>query len=239
MNKLDRQIKENYRNMLKINKEYQDLVTDIVCYLRAKLNSIDAEEAINDVNVILLGAQSRGEDLNEVVGDYIHFCNEIIDAYRGNDKFYSLKSYIYDFGGMTIYMLMLFIIFDMISSFANVKPLNFQNILNMHYTISLAPFISCIISLVFSVCIVKYVCTQGTKSEKENKKEAIKSFVIIFIALTTLVLSSVLFKKFELYTFRNTSILIILATLFIFVYVANLVIKFIKLRRMRKISNLD
>ena len=69
MNKLDKQIKVNYSNMLKIDKRYQDLVTNIVCYLRGKLNSVDAEEAINDVNDILLGAQSRGEDLEVLVGD--------------------------------------------------------------------------------------------------------------------------------------------------------------------------
>lgn len=73
MNKLDKQIKVNYSNMLKIDKRYQDLVTNIVCYLRGKLNSVDAEEAINDVNDILLGAQSRGEDLEVLVGDYEEF----------------------------------------------------------------------------------------------------------------------------------------------------------------------
>ena len=52
MNKLDKQIKVNYSNMLKIDKRYQDLVTNIVCYLRGKLNSVDAEEAINDVKLI-------------------------------------------------------------------------------------------------------------------------------------------------------------------------------------------
>ena len=97
MNKLDKQIKVNYSNMLKIDKRYQDLVTNIVCYLRGKLNSVDAEEAINDVNDILLGAQSRGEDLEVLVGDYEEFCDNIIDAYRGGDKWYSLKSYFYDF----------------------------------------------------------------------------------------------------------------------------------------------
>ena len=69
MNKLNKQIEVNYNNMMKIDKRYQDLVTNIVCYLRGKLNSVDAEEAINDVNDILLGAQSRGEDLEVLVGD--------------------------------------------------------------------------------------------------------------------------------------------------------------------------
>lgn len=123
MNKLDKQIKVNYSNMLKIDKRYQDLVTNIVCYLRGKLNSVDAEEAINDVNDILLGAQSRGEDLEVLVGDYEEFCDNIIDAYRGSDKWYSLKSYFYDFGGISIYMLVFFMALDIISSIPTVKPL--------------------------------------------------------------------------------------------------------------------
>ena len=133
MNKLDKQIKVNYSNMLKIDKRYQDLVTNIVCYLRGKLNSVDAEEAINDVNDILLGAQSRGEDLEVLVGDYEEFCDNIIDAYRGNDKWYSLKSYFYDFGGISIYMLVFFMALDIISSIPTVKPLTISNILNMQY----------------------------------------------------------------------------------------------------------
>ena len=181
MNKLDKQIKVNYSNMLKIDKRYQDLVTNIVCYLRGKLNSVDAEEAINDVNDILLGAQSRGEDLEVLVGDYEEFCDNIIDAYRGSDKWYSLKSYFYDFGGISIYMLVFFMALDIISSIPTVKPLTISNILNMKYTISLAPFISLIIALVFSIGIVKYICTHPGGNEKGNKKEAIMSFIIIFI----------------------------------------------------------
>lgn len=135
MNKLDKQIKVNYSNMIKIDKGYQDLVTNIVCYLRGKLNSVDAEEAINDVNDILLGAQSRGEDLEVLVGDYKEFRENIIDAYRGSDKWYSLKSYFYDFGGISVYMLVFFIALDILSSISNVKPLTLSNILNMKYTI--------------------------------------------------------------------------------------------------------
>ena len=66
MNKLNKQIEVNYNNMMKIDKRYQDLVTNIVCYLRGKLNSVDAEEAINDVNDILLGAQSTGEQIRGI-----------------------------------------------------------------------------------------------------------------------------------------------------------------------------
>ena len=110
MNKLNKQIAVNYSNMMKIDKRYQDLVTNIVCYLRGKLNSIDAEEAINDVNDILLGAQSRGENLEALVGDYKEFCENIIDAYKGSDKWYSLKSYFYDFGSVNIYVSVLYCI---------------------------------------------------------------------------------------------------------------------------------
>ena len=86
MNKLDKQIKVNYSNMLKIDKRYQDLVTNIVCYIRGKLNSVDAEERINDVNDMLLGAQSRAEDIEVLVGEYEEFCDKRIEAYRGSDK---------------------------------------------------------------------------------------------------------------------------------------------------------
>ena len=231
MNKLDKQIKVNYSNMLKIDKRYQDLVTNIVCYLRGKLNSVDAEEAINDVNDILLGAQSRGEDLEVLVGDYEEFCDNIIDAYRGSDKWYSLKSYFYDFGGISIYMLVFFMALDIISS------IPISNILNMKYTISLAPFISLIIALVFSIGIVKYICTHPGGNEKGNKKEAIMSFIIIFIVLSAMVASTFFFRKIEIYTFSNIPVIIIIAFLVCIAVIGANVIEFIKARRMDKVSN--
>lgn len=237
MNKLDKQIKVNYSNMLKIDKRYQDLVTNIVCYLRGKLNSVDAEEAINDVNDILLGAQSRGEDLEVLVGDYEEFCDNIIDAYRGSDKWYSLKSYFYDFGGISIYMLVFFMALDIISSIPTVKPLTISNILNMKYTISLAPFISIIIALVFSIGIVKYICTHPGGNEKGNKKEAIMSFIIIFIVLSAMVASTFFFRKIEIYTFSNIPVIIIIAFLVCIAVIGANVIEFIKARRMDKVSN--
>ena len=237
MNKLDKQIKVNYSNMLKIDKRYQDLVTNIVCYLRGKLNSFDAEEAINDVNDILLGAQSRGEDLEVLVGDYEEFCDNIIDAYRGSDKWYSLKSYFYDFGGISIYMLVFFMALDIISSIPTVKPLTISNILNMKYTISLAPFISLIIALVFSIGIVKYICTHPGGNEKGNKKEAIMSFIIIFIVLSAMVASTFFFRKIEIYTFSNIPVIIIIAFLVCIAVIGANVIEFIKARRMDKVSN--
>ena len=237
MNKLDKQIKVNYSNMLKIDKRYQDLVTNIVCYLRGKLNSVDAEEAINDVNDILLGAQSRGEDLEVLVGDYEEFCDNIIDAYRGSDKWYSLKSYFYDFGGISIYMLVFFMALDIISSIPTVKPLTISNILNMKYTISLAPFISLIIALVFSIGIVKYICTHPGGNEKGNKKEAIMSFIIIFIVLSAMVASTFFFRKIEIYTFSNIPVIIIIAFLVCIAVIGANVIEFIKARRMDKAFN--
>lgn len=237
MNKLNKQIEVNYSNMMKIDKRYQDLVTNIVCYLRGKLNSVDAEEAINDVNDILLGAQSRGEDLEVLVGDYKGFCENIIDAYRGSDKWYSLKSYFYDFGGVSIYMLVFFMALDILSSIPNVKPLTLSNILNMKYTISLAPIISLIIALIFSIGVVKYICTHPGKNENGNKKEAIMSFIIIFIALSAMVASTFLFRKIEIYTFSNIPIIIIVAFLVCIVVIGSNTIKFIKAKRMDKVSN--
>lgn len=237
MNKLDKQIKANYSNMMKIDKGYQDLVTNIVCYLRGKLNSVDAEEAINDVNDILLGAQSRGEDIEVLVGDYKEFCENIIDAYRGSDKWYSLKSYFYDFGGISVYMLVFFIAVDILSSISTVKPLTLSNILNMKYTISLAPIISLIIALIFSIGVVKYICTHSGENENGNKKEAIMFFIIIFIVLSVMVASTFFFRKIEIYTFSNIPIIIIIASLVCLSVIGANIIKFIKVRRMDKAFN--
>lgn len=237
MNKLKKQLKMNYENMMKIDEKYQDLVTNIVTYIRVELNSVDAEEAINDVNDILLGAQSRGEDLNEVVGEYREFCKDIIGAYMGDDKWYSLKGYIYDFGGMAIYMLVFFIALDIISSIPTIKPLTLSNILNMSYTISLAPIISCIIALVFSIGTTKYMCTNTKESIKESNKEFIRAVIVYSIVIAIMVASSFLFKNIRIYTFSNTPILIIIGILICLVGIANFIFNLLKLKRMDKVAN--
>ena len=98
-------------------KKYQDLVTDIVCYLRVELNGKDAEEAINDINESLLSAQNRGEDLYEVIGDYRFFCKDII-SYKDGVKGYGLKSLkSYSTLRIGIGVLIFFIALDIVSNF--------------------------------------------------------------------------------------------------------------------------
>ena len=74
-------------------------------------------------------------------------------------------------------------------------------------------------------------------NEKGNKKEAIMSFIIIFIVLSAMVASTFFFRKIEIYTFSNIPVIIIIAFLVCIAVIGANVIEFIKARRMDKVSN--
>ena len=76
----------------------------------------------------------------------------------GVDKWYSLKSYFYDFGGISIYMLVFFIALDILSSIPTVKPLTLSNILKYEiYNIISANYIAYNCSYIFYWCSKIYI----------------------------------------------------------------------------------
>lgn len=204
---MKKQIEMNYENMMKIDDKYQDLVTDIVCYIRAELTEYDAEEAINDINEILLGAQERGEDLFQVVGDYKNFCNEVIKSYKENSKYYKLKLILNDLP-IYIYMCIFFIALDIVTFVIPNRPGSFKELMEIDYVMTLAPIINSIIGVICASIIVNIICKRPTKN-KNNKKENVLIFVLYVLVVSTMVLVGTLGRKIEIYTFKNTSIPVI------------------------------
>ena len=62
-------------------------------------------------------------------------------------------------------------------------------------------------------------------------------FIIIFIVLSFMVASTFFFRKIEIFTFSNIPIIIIIASLVCLAVIGANIIKFIKVRRMDKVSN--
>lgn len=77
---LKEKIANHYELSKQLTPEYDKVYTDMVVYLRTSaLTMTDVEEVINDILVMMLEAQDRGESAELVFGsDYKQFCDEMI-----------------------------------------------------------------------------------------------------------------------------------------------------------------
>lgn len=66
----------------KISEENQEAFTNIICYLRgASISEYEIEVVRQDLTEMVLSAQSRGENIESIIGkDYQQFCDNIIES---------------------------------------------------------------------------------------------------------------------------------------------------------------
>ncbi|MGG5461133.1 hypothetical protein [Clostridium sp. B9] len=211
---INEEIKFNYENMQKIDSKYNDLVTDIVCYIRVKLTEKDSEEAINDILDMLLGAQERGENLYDFIGgDYKEFCNRIVEEYRGNNKLYEMKN-IKSIILSVIKVAPFFIALNCITELGAINPLNFNSLWNSSFNLKLLPLAGLILSvpmiyLVFGIII----------SSNGKKKDFVFMFLGNLCYIGILVLIGYYSRKFILISIPNYFICLIISTIVVLIFI--------------------
>jgi len=222
MNKIKIENKINYKNMMKVEEKYQDLVTDIVCYLRVELNEEDSEEAVNDINDILLSAQDRGEDLYEVVGDYQIFCKEVIASYKEGVKGYGFK---HGFGMLKYFIplilggFILFMAIDIVLKFPYKEVNSLKELLGAKYILTSEPIMILILGLTTIIGFFKLTVKSPSKS-KMIKRDNIMFILVYIIIVASLVLVAIFTRKIELISFENFGIGFILAFIVIISLIA-------------------
>lgn len=234
MSKISKQIKNNYENMMKIDNKYQDLVTNIVCYIRAELTEYDAEEAINDINEILLGAQDRDENLFEVVGDYKVFCKSVIESYKEGVRNYRFNQFI-DNLPIYIYGIVFFFSLDIVNAVILSGPKTLGDAMNINYTITLIPIINSIIGVIVSMWAFKLIAK--TQCENISSKKGRISIFIAFILMTAAFVGVALIgRNFKIITLTNASIPIFIAFIIVVIAVLNSIKVAVQSRKISKIN---
>lgn len=73
---------ENSQISQNLNKENQEIYTDLVCYLRvSNLSDMEQEEIISDILRMFFDWEKQGKAVNEMIGeDYKQFADNIIAA---------------------------------------------------------------------------------------------------------------------------------------------------------------
>jgi len=229
MSKIKSEIETNYENMRKVDEKYQDLVIDIVFYIRSELKKEDAEEVINDVNDILLSAQDRGEDLFEVVGDYKAFCTDIITSYKKDVKGYRLKS-LKDYVIIGIGLLIFITSIDILSKFPYSEVDSVWKIWEFKYSLTLATIMNFIISFVLLIGIIKFISKNASKFAKEKKYYFI-AIIGNTVIVSIFVIVGLVARKIEIITFERFGIGFILALIILICAIVYLIYLTIKVLR--------
>lgn len=163
-NKLDEQI----------NEENQPLFTDMICYIRsANISGVSQEMVRHDLTEMILSAQSRGENIKDVIGeDFKEFCDEVIlnlpsktRRKKWIERLDTLCLCISILGAINIVFSLDFI--NMIKNIILKQPLNYD----IH--VSTGMVISVILIITASVFIVDMITKNALK--KENESNRVKS----------------------------------------------------------------
>jgi DNA-binding ferritin-like protein (Dps family) len=159
MNELKMLNKLNNELDKQLNKEDSDIMTDIVCYIRAAGLSDKNQELIRqDLLEMALSAQERNEAFSMTVGkNYKEFCDDIISSMP---KMTRMERLLNLFSTLLLCGSILLMISTLLSSEAYriLKEIFKGGPYNLNVSYSLSTVVLDIIITIFSIGIVQYIC---------------------------------------------------------------------------------
>lgn len=160
-NKIKELRKENNRLDEKLNKEYQDVLTDMIVYIRgSKINEYNQELVYQDLVTMMLDAQEHKQEVKELIGeDYKEFCDNILSEIPEETK---EEKYITTIRNGLLYFSVIFSIFLVMK----IKDIIVGNITIKEVPITLGELISGFLLIVISNLMVEYVSKYSFKMEK-------------------------------------------------------------------------
>ena len=166
--------KENNRLDEKLNKEYQDVLTDMIVYIRgSKINEYNQELVYQDLVTMMLDAQERKQGVKELIGeDYKEFCDNILSEIPEETK---EEKYIAVIRNGLLYFSVIF------SSLLLVKIMDmiFGKVVFKEVYLTLGELISGFSLIVIAILLVKNFAKNSFKIE--NRKEKFISFLLLWI----------------------------------------------------------
>ena len=81
-------LKENNKFEKNLSKESNEILTDIVVYLRGSaISEYHQEEVRRDISQMLFDGEKRNESVRDIIGeDYKSFCDEIVKSFPPRSK---------------------------------------------------------------------------------------------------------------------------------------------------------
>lgn len=214
---------ENLELISRLDTKYDEIISKVVCYIKAELNSIHSEFAINDICKAINEAYEKGEDLFEVIGDYTSFCESFIKRYKGSNKGYKVKSLVYDYMPVGFFAILLFIIGDMINTVYKEGAMGLENIIKINYPLKPALYLGVLISFLILMNSIKSITKASIMSSNSRNKVIIKNVVLVIlfggisIGLGLIITKIGVFNIVK-FTVLKSAIALLICTLIILIY---------------------
>ena len=158
--------KENSKISYKLAQKYQNAISNIFCYVRADLNSIDAERAIYDILVKLEEEYDKGINLDDYTADLKNFIEPFLEKYKKN-KGYKFFSLLYDYIPIGVYGISFCIVIDMIFKILKSNERTFENMAKVNYVLKPSLYVAALIIFLFVMITIKNI-TKIWLSHKKN-----------------------------------------------------------------------
>lgn len=176
LRKLNNQLEKN------LNQENQNILTDIVVYLRSSQISEYQQELIRrDITEMMSDGEQRGMSMQDVLGDnYQDFCDNILSEVphqKTSEKILSML------GSICLYGWVVVVIWFVTSLFESIIGKNTLPFLILR----LGNFLSYAILIFVSIFVVDYICKTSFDKEK-NKLLAQSHQKLIFMVVVWIIL---------------------------------------------------
>lgn len=194
-------LKENNELENKLGKEENDILTDIVVYIRgSKISEYDQEVVRRDITNMLIEGQERGQAVRDVIGDdYKAFCDAVIaempEMTAKERVLNAVQIALMCFG----IILLIWFVFSLVrGSFREVY-------------ITLGDIVSGVVIILSAIGIVMAITKDVFNDEKLS---GWKLFLVYFVISATCILPSIFIRTIVL-TVPSVAVLIIIALSFV------------------------
>lgn len=152
----------NRRELIKTNKEYYSKIDEkyikdielIDCYIRAELNSIDAELAINQMLKDFSATQSSQEQIISFIKSSNEYAADLTSKYKKN-YFYDFFSLLVDYLPIGIYAIIFLLFLDIINNALKQKTIRFIETFRSNYPVETLVVVALLLVFLLGISLVK------------------------------------------------------------------------------------
>lgn len=194
--------KENNKLGKNLSKENNDILTNIIVYIKCKeICEIDVEIIRKDLIGMALESQLREESLNSLIGDdYKSFSESLIKNCDKESLFKTILDYSY---ALITTVAIMFLI-------QSISPLVVDKTLSI--PISLGFLIQIVLVLLSTTVILKYVGKTSFDNSKGFWRPFFKMWLLMFGMFILVILPTIFFRKIIIF---NVSLLVVIPCLII------------------------
>lgn len=169
---------ENNELDKQLNKENDEIITDLVIYIQDKnLSAYNMQVVRREITAMAIESQMRGVSLKEVFGeDYRAFCDELVENSPKKSGYERLLDWVEIVA--TVCLVTLLVLF--IPSLNKLKSEDIATLFS-NFTVNGVTIVKGIILLAASLLIYKFIISLAFEKRKNAKRETVIVFVLIFL----------------------------------------------------------